>query len=509
MLPEEQNVKPGSTVRARQWETGRRRVARSLGWHVKGTGVLAPDFGDTDTLMKAARKRVMRESPISKPGTRRRFRSFVRVWVRKHLTPLDADTDMSFETWLEQTKYPAWRKAQLVEAHKDCLEKDDFKNKSFIKRECYREPKHARWINSRSDAFKCATGPLFAAIERELYKHPAFIKHVPVAERSQYIKEMLERPGCKYMATDHTSFEAHFTPEVMTDAEFQLYWYMIRGLPESNEFCRLIQALADEQFCGNAYVAFKTWARMSGDMCTSLGNGFTNLMIAEFLAKEHGWTDCVGVVEGDDGLFVVSGEIPTAQDYEDLGFRIKLDIYDRVCDAGFCGIFQSDAETENLIDPAWSLVRSGWTMSKWMHAGPDKMKILSRAKALSLLCEAPSNPITCRLALWIERATRGVADIPKMLDEDWWWMEQCLSSNLADCIAKAERGPTIAQRNFVAEKWKIPVLTQITLENYFDSLVEIQEINHPLATEIISEAYPWCFWAHDNLTEVKAKGSRW
>lgn len=509
VLPAENNVKVGSTVKAKLWEKIHRPVARSLGWDVKGTGILVPDFNDTDTMLKAARKRVMRASPISRPGMLRQFRSFVRVWVRKNLTPLSPECDLSFETWIENTKYPAWRKNQLRESRKDFLEEYDFRNKSFIKREAYREPKHARWINSRSDAFKCASGPLFHAIESEVYKHPAFVKHIPVAERSRYIKELLERPGSKYMATDHTSFEAHFTPEVMKACEMQLYWYMISGLPEEHEFVKMLDAIAAEQHCGNRHAAFLTFARMSGDMCTSLGNGFTNLMIAMFLAERKGWKECVGVVEGDDGLFVVSGDIPTEQDYEDLGFRIKLDVYDRVCDAGFCGIHQAEDEPENLIDPAWSLVRSGWTMSKWMHAGPEKMKILSRAKALSLLCEAPSNPITCRLALWIERATRGVADVPKMLDEDWWWMEQCLSANLSQCIARAQAGPTMNQRIYVAEKWHISVEDQIELENYFDRLDQIQQIDHPLAFRIVCDAYPWCAWAHTHFTENRPVGSPW
>lgn len=509
MLPEELNVKPGSTVRAKDWSYSRSVAARSLGWNVKGTALLVPDFSDTETQIKAARKRIMREAPPLKPGTLRRFRGFVRLWLKRNLVPLAPDHDVSFETWLDRTKYPAWRKDELREAKKDHLEKRDFKNKSFIKRESYRVPKHARWINSRSDAFKAMSGPIFAAIEHELYKHPAFIKHVPVAERSAYIKEMLQRPGCKYMGTDHTSFEAHFVPEVLRTCEFQLYWYMIKNLPDFADIKRQIQKLADAQFCGNFYTAFKTWARMSGDMCTSLGNGFTNLMVAMFLAQENGWMDCVGVVEGDDGLFVVGGDVPTEQQYVDLGFRIKLELFDRVCDAGFCGIFQTDEVAENLIDPCWAMVRSGWTMSKWMHGGPEKMARLSRAKAFSLVCEAPTCPITCKLALWIIRATEGVDLAPIQVDEDWWWMTQCLSANLSECISKANQGPKLSQRQFVAEKWGISIRNQLAVEDYFDNQTSLHEIDHPLVIKMISDALPWSFWAHDSFTEVVEAGDLW
>jgi hypothetical protein len=484
-------------------------VGRSLGWNVKGTSILVPDFGDADTLVNAAKKRVMRAAPRCDPAMRRRFRSFVRVWIRKHLIPLSPDCDLSLENWLAGTTYPDWRKKQLRAAAKDYLDIEDFKNKSFIKREAYREPKHARWINSRTDAFKCLTGPVFKFIEGEVYKHPAFIKHIPVAERSAYIVDLLQRDGCQYIETDHTSFEAHFEPEVMKICEFQLYWYMIQNLPESSDLKRAIRKLADEQFCGNIYTAFKTWARMSGDMCTSLGNGFTNLMIMCFLAQENGWPDCVGVVEGDDGLFVASGVIPTEEQYEQLGFRIKLNVHSEVCDAGFCGIYHAPGINENLIDPAWALVRSGWSLSKWMHGGSNKLDALSRAKALSLLCEAPANPITASMSLWIERATRGVVNMPIGVDEDSWWIEQCLSSNLTQCIERAKLGPNLRQRHYVSEKWGVSVEDQLALERYFDGLNSICEIDHPVAYRIVCDAYPWCAYAHTNFTLFERCGERW
>mgnify|MGYP003702193899 FL=1 len=101
----------------------------------------------------------------------------MRLWLRKNLMPLKCDSDTTLEHWLEGTNYPEWRKKQLREASLKIFNKSDYNNKSFIKREFYPEPKHARWINSRSDKFKSMTGPIFHLIESETFKNSSFVKY--------------------------------------------------------------------------------------------------------------------------------------------------------------------------------------------------------------------------------------------------------------------------------------------------------------------------------------------
>lgn len=81
---------------------------------------------------------------------------------------------------------------------------------------------------------------------------------------------------------------------------------------------------------------------MSGDMCTSLGNGFSNKMKAEFLAYKAGGT-IDGFVEGDDGLFVTNFELRSS-DYEKLGFTIKIEEIADPCEASFCGMIFGEDE---------------------------------------------------------------------------------------------------------------------------------------------------------------------
>lgn len=484
-------------------------MARSLGFHVRGAAPLAPDIRDIESIKLGARNRMMRKTPRVTGKTIRKIRSFVRVWLRKNLTPLSADVDNSFETFLAQTNYPEWRKNELRLA----MEKDipNFKNSSFNKREFYDEPKFNRWINSRSDWFKGKTGPNFKLIEHELFQLPDFIKTVPVCDRAKYIHERLYRPGARYQATDHSSFEAHIVSRIMRVVEFQLYKYMTKNLPNHEWFMDLLHKsiLGNQECylrCKNGFCNVTTEARMSGDMCTSLGNGFTNLIIMKFLAYQAGWPQCVGVVEGDDGLFRIEGDEIDVSAFEQVGFTVKSNCTTELHSAGFCQLYYSDDAYENLVDPIKVILRAGWTMTSSMHGGLKIMQGLTRAKALSMLCEAPTNPITSKMALWLLRATRKVSPRFDYADNDRWWSEQVLSTNVGKCVQKAEIGPTPGQREQAHKLWGISPHEQIALETYFDGLDVIGPIDHPIILDHVS---PWAIWSWHNLTELHDEKTSW
>lgn len=483
-------------------------LARSLGWHVEGHAPMGPDIRDRETMIRGAQHRINRRVPESDPCKMRRFREFVRIWCRKNLRPLDVNSDTSVEHWLGETNYPEWRKQQLREA--EDIRRDVFKNKSFIKREFYDEPKHARWINSRSDAFKVKTGPIFHLIEKEIFKHRFFVKYIPVPDRSKYVREYLERPGFKYMATDHTSFEAHITPLMMKTVEMQVYSYMTKNLAERGTFLGLLkQGLLTQQKClahnSCSKVTNTTFARMSGDMCTSLGNGLTNLMAMQFIAHELGWNECEGVVEGDDGLFRISGPVPTSEDFASLGFTIKAEISDRIGDAGFCQIYFSEDSDENIVNPTKILLRGGWTMSSALHGGDKILRELSRAKAFSILCESPRNPITRCMANWILRSTEGSG--VKFDESEKWWAEQCFSKEIYERIVRSEEGPTIGMRRFVETKWGISIVDQLHVEEYFNSKNGLSPIRDPVIKRICSTS--WSEWSWNHNVIVTRKNEPW
>lgn len=143
---------------------------------------------------------------------------------------------------------------------------------------------------------------------------------------------------------------------------------------------------------------------MSGDMCTSLGNGFTNLMVVLFLVSRKGGT-VKGFVEGDDGLFATDVEL-SVKDFESVGFTVEIHRIEHPCDGHFCGMTCSQ-DGIVLKDPRKLLMGFGWTSSK-IHGGTRVMEELLKSKALSLCYECPQCPIAGVLGREALRLCEGV-----------------------------------------------------------------------------------------------------
>lgn len=456
----------------------------------------------------------------------RELRSFVYRWVRRNLVPLHRESDTTVETWLQGTNYPEWRRKQLLEKwshveRMDLLRRVHKTVKSFMKDEFYPEPKHGRGINSRTDEFKCAVGPIFKLIEQAVFKHPQFIKYVPVDQRPAVIKETLQRLGGKYISTDYTSFESLFTREVMESIEFVLYEYMVQSLPEGPLFMQLCrEVLGGVNECRwRRFIIWVTATRMSGEMCTSLGNGFSNLMLmlfvcwkanlwngldthVEFLGntdyvavRDRDGVDCVmqlgnrqdvnGFVEGDDGIFSVAGKIPTTEDFARVGMVIKLEVHSSLSTASFCGIVFDENDLRNLTDPLEVVAKFGYANHRYTTTKSKKLRMLLRCKALSLAHQYPGSPIIQSLAWYGLRMTDGV----RYYIEGWvrksgpaglsmWERDQLLDAiSTQDSLARAPIG--YGSRLLVEQLWGIPVLEQIAVEDYLDRKTDLSALNLP------------------------------
>lgn len=360
-----------------------------------------------------------------------------------------------FEDWLSHTSYNEARKLELRQAHEQLRGQAPSRRArshidSFPKLESYPCYKEARWINSRSDAFKVYSGPAFHAIEEELYRHKWFIKHVPVPERPALIKA-LARAGLRYYENDFKAFESHFTAKVMRQLELRLYRHCLKSYPELAEvICSTLSGV--NRLHTKAKVNINLEARrMSGDMCTSLGNGFSNLMIALFIAHLKGGT-LDGFVEGDDGLFATDIEM-TAEDYLRLGFRVEIKEVSDPSRAHFCGMTMTSDNTI-IKDPRRIFQTFGWTGS-FIHAGDTIMDGLLRSKALSLAYELPQCPVVGALARVSLELTEGV--------------QACAESTRAyrpipDEFRIDAFSPTMEARKLVEECFGISVETQILAE---------------------------------------------
>jgi len=381
---------------------------------VPGYAPLHMDTNDPFTIECAFKKRLLRDIPKADRAVLARFKSFVRDYVKTHIPRVEP---LAFEEWLSSTTYNEERKSQLRHAYDELRgglpsRKQASHIDTFVKSEFYTTWKHARMINSRSDAFKVWSGPRFKAIENAVYHTvPEFIKHVPVPERPALIAAM-RKTGLRYFATDFTAFESHFTSEFLNICENALYRYCLQSDVDAEFLCQAI-AGKNRMSTRTGVTAEVTGRRMSGDMCTSLGNGFTNLMLAKFIASEKGGS-ISGFVEGDDGLFATDVNL-TAEDYAALGFTIKIEEIQDPCTALFCGMVFADSG-EIVKDPRKFVMGFGWTQS-FTSAGPRIMDELLRAKALSSVYETPQCPVIGAFARHALNVTKHVS--PRFVDDGY------------------------------------------------------------------------------------------
>jgi hypothetical protein len=488
-------------------ENVRKPVAGSLGMHLEGAACPHPDLSDTTTTLEGALYRVCLEIPgydKHKP----KFRKFVLEWCKRNLTPLKACMDTSVERWLSGTPYTQKRKEELLrkfKAIKDPFDKRLAFIKSFIKDEFYPDYKHARAINSRTDEFKTLVGPIFQLIGEEMFSRPEFIKKVPVDKRPEVILRDLYQEGCYTYFTDFSSFEAHFKKLLQEDCEFIMYDYMTQHLPEHDHFMKLIDACKSTNRIEFKNILLEIEAkRMSGEMNTSLGNGFTNLMLILYVCslkeeemKEKNPDVIINQprtkVEGDDSLFTTSLEI-TTEDFTKMGLRIKLGRTHDLCRASFCGMVFDPIDMTNVSDPREVLATFGWTTSKYIRSKKSVHMTLLRCKALSLAYQYPSCPILSSLARNVLRLTRS-HEIVRFLSKHDDFINLYEKEILLQAIMKNKSGQLLFQepgqntRKLVEELYGISFAQQKAIEEYFDSMVEVCPLRGKLFLDLMPEVW--------------------
>lgn len=430
----------------------RRRMYRRLNHcAVPGYSPLCMDSNDPDTVDCAFRQRLLREVPKADPVLMKEFEKFVGAYLNENVPVVEP---MDFEEWLNSTNYSESRKNDLRETHREmrgaCPSRSQRRHvDAFVKSEYYPTWKHARMINSRSDAFKVWSGPRFKAIEKVVYNIPEFVKHIPVPERPARIRELM-KPGWKCFATDFTAFESHFVAELMKACECQLYKHCLKNDVHADILVNTLMGTNEMRTRTGIRASVKA-RRMSGDMCTSLGNGFTNLMLAKFIAWKKGGS-VTGFVEGDDGLFVTDVEL-TKEDYEKMGFTIKIEKVDDPCRASFCGMVFSESG-EIIREPRRFVMGFGWTQS-CISAKSRVMDELLRAKALSCVYETPQCPIIGAFARYALAQTRHVN--PRFVNDGYHYCP--------DEVKITDFAPSHDTRLLFAEKFGISIECQRAVED--------------------------------------------
>jgi len=458
---------------------------------------------DPLTVLHGLMKRVMIKPSPYEPKLLLQLKNFVETITPLLLNPLSPLSNTAFYAWLNKTPYPKWRKDQLTEVFlsmNSTVTSKDFSVGGFIKDETYPEYKHARGINARNDKAKVLLGPIFKLIEEQVFKLPFFIKKIPKRKRARHLMKYLYRANARYAVTDFTSFEAHFTTLIMEILERPLYHYMTQYLDQHQEF----MSYYDEFILGINSIRFSYFTvniegtRMTGEMNTSLGNGWSNLMLYLFTLHCSGYDlkDLLTIplrVEGDDGICTLDNDKLIRKDiFEKLGFSVKLEIVDNIEEASFCGnVFdpQDMIIIPNIIE---TLADFGWGNSKYARSRSSKLHGLLKAKAYSLLYEYPGCPLLQSLAHRIIYLLRNVRHIH---DSTFNYYKHHHQTMLQQAIQKWNNTElpfidTPLRTRFLVEKlYNIPVNIQLILEQYFMNITDLKELNHPLLTMLIPDLW--------------------
>lgn len=442
-----------------------------------------PDTNSTVNSVAAVCGRLLKKTPSPLRGVLTEFDQFVLSELETDFVPINFSDVLSAEDWINTRKRPGSWKREL-KRDLDTVYGDPFRFskrsmteiKGHIKQESYPEFKYPRGIFARQNPNKLCFGPLISAIEEMVYSHREFIKHVPVADRPKYIDDMLGNYK-KFACSDFSSFEGSFSKEFQEVCELRLFAFCIRNFPpavreaywERFQWCyeqkEITMSVGD--------VIIKVLGlRMSGEMWTSLANGFSNLMLWRYLCKLNG-TKCVGVVEGDDGLFGFEegALIPTQSQFEQLGFSCKIQLVDDLYRASFCGIIFDPSTKTNITDPRPFLSSLGWLPYKYHGFRPSKKKSLMRAKALSFYHQYPGCPIIQEAALFVLRHTSGL---------DLKWVKE--KSGFFNAYEEEEFEPIYQIRSFdgrpiadsartlMSDYFGIDIGVQIEIEEMFQKL---------------------------------------
>lgn len=474
-------------------------VAVANGATMVGACLPHPHLKDVKGLMESNVKRIMGSHPDPDPDLLKEIAEFVAMYVKRY-KPLSREQDFSVEGWLDHTNYTLQQKAEIRLDYEACLGRvvdtrsklNNTNPQCFQKDEFYDTFKYYRSIFARPNAFKAMAGPMFKHIEEVVFSDPHFIKKTPRTMWAREIRDSLIREGRVYVSTDYSAFESQFRDYIMHCVEFQLYMHMTQFTPGYIAFLELLTIIAGRQHCQFKWFDIVVIAcRMSGEMCTSLGNGFSNLIFFSFVMRKCNVDDWDGKFEGDDGLAGLT--YPTDPSdinmFEKLGLTIKLLLHKKLATASFCGQVFDEWELVSVADPIKLLLKLGWSNVRYMGARRSKLMALAKAKAMSLLYQYAGCPVITRACLWVLRNTwhidvrtvyRGVSEYERS-------MLQEAELHLGEALAIANRDIGANTRLLVEELYNVSVTDQSHLEKMFDKMGVLQPYDSSSFSHLLSE----------------------
>lgn len=423
-----------------------------------------PDFKDDTAAIAAAIKRVLQKQDVDY-RVLEEFRTFVRQWLQRNLEPIpeieltEANLD---KYWLDNSKYNQAKKSMFHQRLREFLAGDSkglYDCKSFVKKECYDDFKYPRLISSRSDKWKAVCAIYVKEIEHRVIYNEHFIKG---KNKHEFVHRLthIQDNFLHLYETDYSSFEGSFSRELMCACELQLFTYMLKYNRRILSLIRTLYHGGNRMFFRGSGQITCRGSRMSGDMWTSLCNGFTNMMLFLFAVSKSSASgkDFDYVVEGDDGLLATNFRLET-QPIAALGFKLKIHEAENLNHLSFCGIcVHNDLFVPDITRTLRALP---YTFDEGCRRSSRRRREMARAKAFSLLHESSGIPILQPLAKRMIYLTQGSA--VRERDFDWWEREWLLPDDFMD-EHKYTRPITSDMRLFVERRFDITVQEQLVLE---------------------------------------------
>lgn len=407
-------------------------VARSLVCGFYGVVPPSSDVNDPAALLYGSSKRAFVRLPEPDPKLLSELRLFTRKWLIENMKPIFEIPDL--DGYLNSIHVPQYKKDDIRRGHEFYMAHHEILDAvarwhngtsvsdwvpsswkwidkvcpfsasemrlyrkfveivEFAKTEYYPAIKPTRGINASQGGVKSRVGPYFHRIEEELFKKHWFIKKVEVYNKIDAVLK-LHKPNYSVQSSDFSSFEGSFTRIVQLNLEYELYDYMF---PKDENFRIWNRTLISPRLITNKCFDLVTDpCRMSGETNTSLGNGFSNLMIMLYSLEKFGNVDINGLVEGDDGLFTFSGPGVDSKFFEKLGFKVKL-LNTAINTASFCGMVFDLNNKVIMSDPFYCLASSGFSFSA-VGSSKKNLNNLTCARGLSIMYQYSGCPV---LAAW-------------------------------------------------------------------------------------------------------------
>jgi hypothetical protein len=413
----------------------------------------------------------------------RGLKKFVRKYLKSHFHPVEfVQYDQKlFEAWLEKCEhYSQSRKEQLrrcffsLQKRSFILNKKDFEGESFVKSEFYPEAKCLRFINSRSDEFKSYLGPYIKMIEEQVYRDPHFVKGLRIDKLPEKLVTLSKWDWI--LETDYSSFESSFAYEYTKVVEQQFLKFFLSKNPKPLSDALKSYTLKGKErvqrLYNHNYDIAITGCRLSGELWTSLCNGFSNLMNMMYLCERKG-IEADGFVEGDDGLFGMNNPALTDDDFAKLGFKIKMEYENVVQNTTFCGNTFTDESLKLLVNPE-QIGRLFWTCNQqYLNARPKTLKGLMKSKAASLYVTGRFTPIAGAVAYSQLLRTADVS----FIDEHQYWNHEVLG--LFHQLSVTAPVISYHDRYLYNQKFGIPLSDQLVIEQSVLTSDLSQEIRIP------------------------------